>query len=83
MFKFELNQLVGIDVSGEIGHIKGCAKYASHINAYQVHYKTADGRAEEKWFDETDLSAVEDDAYPGSPVFVVRQEDLPKDAVIE
>jgi hypothetical protein len=47
-----------------------------------VHYKAADGRAEEKWFDEDELSAVEDDVE-GGPVFVVKKGGLPTGAVTE
>jgi hypothetical protein len=82
MFKFGLSQFVAISISGEMGHIKGRAEYADHANGYQVHYKAADGRAEEKWFDEDELSAVEDDVE-GGPVFVVKKGGLPAGAVIE
>lgn len=58
-FKFDLNQLVDINVSGEQGRIKGRAEYANHINGYQVHYKAADGRAVEQWFDEDDIQPTE------------------------
>ncbi len=83
MFKFGLNQFVEVSISGEMGHVKGRAEYAGHANGYQVHYKTADGRAEEKWFDEDELAEVEDDSNPGMPVFVVKKEDLPAGAKIE
>jgi hypothetical protein len=83
MFKFELNQLVEISISGETGHIKGRAEYSNQGILYQIHYKTVDGRAEEKWFDEQDLSAIEDDAHPGCTVYVARKEDLPDGTVIE
>lgn len=82
-FKFKLNQIVEIGISGEVGHVKGRAEYSGHINAYQVHYKAADGRAQEKWLDEDDIVAVEDDRAPGMPVFLVSAEDVPNDAVIE
>ena len=59
MFKFELNQVVKIAVSGEVGHIKGRAEYSDHINAYYVHYKAGDGRAVNSWFDETDIKAID------------------------
>ncbi len=75
MFTFGLNQFVEISISGEMGHVKGRAEYAGHANGYQVHYKTADGRAEEKWFDEDELAAVEDDD-DGGPIFVVKKDDL-------
>lgn len=71
-FKFDLNQFVKVGISGEMGHIKGRAEYSSHINGYQVHYKAADGRAQEKWFDEDDIAAIEDDATLGAPIYAVK-----------
>ncbi|QWA09803.1 hypothetical protein GTU79_21200 [Sodalis ligni] len=82
MFTFGLNQFVEISISGEMGHVKGRAEYADHANGYQVHYKAADGRAEEKWFDEDELTAVEDDD-DGGPVFVVKKNKLPADVTTE
>ncbi|RKO74362.1 hypothetical protein C5E04_18755 [Pectobacterium parmentieri] len=82
-FKFQLNQVVEIGISGEVGHVKGRAEYSGHINGYQVHYKSADGRAQEKWFDEDDIVAVEDERSPGMPVFCVNADDIPAGAVIE
>ncbi len=82
MFKFELNQFVAISISGEMGHVKSCAQHSDHSNTYLVHYKAADGRADEKWFDEDDIEAVEDDDN-GGPIFVVKKDDLPAGAVIE
>ena len=73
MFKFELNQFVAISISDEMGHIKGRAEYADHTNGYQVHYRAADGRADEKWFDEDELLVVEDNNHSGAPVFVVKK----------
>ncbi|TXE26926.1 hypothetical protein [Serratia ureilytica] len=83
MFKFELNQVVESRVSNEWGHVKGRAEYSTHENAYFVHYKAADGRAVSKWFDESDLTAVEDEDHPGAPVFVVNSEDLPDGAAVQ
>lgn len=65
-FKFDINQLVEVAVSGEIGHVKGRAEYSGHTNGYQVHYKSADGRAVEAWFDEDDVLAVGDPASPST-----------------
>ncbi|MGL4757032.1 MAG: hypothetical protein ACRCXB_32175, partial [Aeromonadaceae bacterium] len=61
-FKFGLNQLVEIAVSGEFGTVKSRAEYANGSeNTYFVHYKAADGRAVTQWFDESDLVMVEAD----------------------
>ena len=75
-FKLDINQLVEIAVSGEIGHVKGRAEYSGHVNCYQIHYKSADGRAVETWFDEDDLLAVEDDSNPGLPIYVVKKSEV-------
>ncbi|OAT16767.1 phage protein [Buttiauxella gaviniae ATCC 51604] len=80
MFKFGLNQLVEIAVSGEMGHIKGRGEYSNHINGYYVHYKAGDGRAVTSWFDENDIIAVEDKASGGQPIFVV---DAPEAAAVK
>jgi hypothetical protein len=82
-FKFELNQVVELRVSEEWGHVKGRAEYASGVKCYYVHYKGADGRAVEAWWDETELMAMEDDRHPGAPVYACNVEDVPKDAVIK
>ncbi|MDZ7322052.1 hypothetical protein N4G41_10450 [Kosakonia sacchari] len=82
-FKFGLNQFIELSISGEMGHIKSRAESVSHSNQYLVHYKAADGRAQEKWFDEDDISAVEDDERPGAPIYAVKAEDVPDDVAIE
>lgn len=82
-FKFGLNQFIELSISGEMGHIKSRAESVSHSNQYLVHYKAADGRAQEKWFDEDNISAVEDDEHPGAPIFAVKAKDVPDDAAIE
>lgn len=81
-FKFGLNQLVEIIVSGEFGAVKARAEYAnSSENGYHVHYKAADGRAVTQWFDESDLVMVEADESPGQPVYGVSE--LPKGATAQ
>ena len=55
MFKFELNQIAKIKVSGEEGTIIGRADYTDHAPQYQVQYKAADGRATETWWSESAL----------------------------
>lgn len=75
-FKFDLNQFVAISISDEMGHIKSRAESCNHCNQYLVHYKAADGRAVESWFDEDDIIAVEDDEHPGAPIYAVKADDL-------
>jgi hypothetical protein len=78
-FKFALNQLVEIAVSGEFGCVKVRAEYANQQeNGYFVHYKAADGCATNKWFDESDLVMVEAEESPGQPVYGITE--LPKGA---
>lgn len=80
-FKFGLNQLVTIRVSGEFGAVKARTDYASGSeNGYCVHYKAGDGRAVTQWFDESDLVMVEADEAPGQPVYGLTE--LPKGAVV-
>lgn len=54
-FKFELDQLVIIRVSGETGRIVGRAQYTNRWVSYLVRYKCADGRGVEAWWDEDAL----------------------------
>lgn len=58
-FKFNLSQIVSVSVSGEVGHIKSRSDSVTHSNQYLIHYKAADGRAVDAWFDEQDLIAAE------------------------
>lgn len=57
-FKFELTQVVQVSISGEEGHVKGRAEYATDTNQYFIHYLAADGRAVNRWFDEGELTAA-------------------------
>lgn len=57
-FKYELSTPVEILISGEAGHVKARAEYVTNANAYLVHYKAADGRAVDNWFDESEIQAV-------------------------
>ena len=75
-FKLDLNQFVELSISGEMGHIKSRAESINHCNQYLVHYKAADGRAVENWFDEDDVTAVEDDDHPGAPIYAVKSDDV-------
>lgn len=54
--KFELNQQVTIDVSGEQGTIIGRAEFVNSEPTYQLRYKNADSRAIESWWSESALS---------------------------
>ncbi|MGC6387240.1 hypothetical protein ACMV8I_06170 [Ewingella sp. S1.OA.A_B6] len=58
-FKFELAAQVMILISGEAGQIKARAEYMNHANAYLIHYKAADGRAVNSWFDENEIQAAQ------------------------
>lgn len=68
-FKFSLSQLVELNISDEFGEIAARAQYAHGQNQYWIHYKAADGCARTEWFTESQLSMVEDDHYPGCPVY--------------
>lgn len=57
-FKFDLDQQVKIDVSGEQGKVLARAEYSTAENNYYIRYKSADGRAVEAWWQESALSAA-------------------------
>lgn len=59
MFKFNLKGYVAIRISCERGHIKARAEYANGENQYLIHYLGADGRARDAWFEEGDLSDLD------------------------
>jgi hypothetical protein len=81
-FKFGLNQLVEIAISGEFGAVKARAEYANGSeNGYYVHYKAGDGRAVTQWFDESDLVMIEAAEAPGQPIYGITE--LPKGAVAQ
>src|SRR5471030_2889960 len=56
-FMFELAAKVVVLISGEAGQVKARAEYVNHANAYLIHYKAADGRAVDSWFDEDEIQA--------------------------
>ena len=58
MFKLELGIKVNVIISGEQGRIKGRAEYANQPNQYLVHYRSADGRATDGWFEEGEIESV-------------------------
>ncbi len=55
-FKYELGQSVKVSISGETGVIKGRAEYTNCIDGYFVHYLAADGRAQDRWFNEDEIT---------------------------
>ena len=57
-FKHALGLAVQITVSGEEGQVKGRAEYVNQSNAYLIHYRAADGRAVDSWFDESEVQPV-------------------------
>ncbi|MEI9716327.1 hypothetical protein [Moellerella wisconsensis] len=56
MFKHELGQAVQVTISGEEGNVKARAEYQDGPNQYYIHYLSADGRAQDAWFEEGELS---------------------------
>jgi hypothetical protein len=58
-FKFKNGDSVRIVASGETGTVEGRAEYTTSENQYWMRYKAGDGRAEEKWWGESALSAAE------------------------
>ncbi|MBT1947830.1 hypothetical protein KKZ58_07945 [Enterobacter kobei] len=54
---------------------KSHADSSNHCNQYLGHYKTSDGRAQESWFDEDDIAAVEDDELHEAPIHAMKNDD--------
>ena len=54
-FKFTLLDRVEIVESGEGGQVIGRAEYSHAEPSYYVHYKAADGRAVQCWWNESAL----------------------------
>lgn len=48
--------MVTVTISEEEGHIKARAEYTHGPNQYLIHYRAADGRAVDAWFEEGELS---------------------------
>ncbi|KER03384.1 hypothetical protein QPK14_20160 [Photorhabdus temperata subsp. temperata] len=61
MFRYNLKQAVKINISGEVGEIKGRAEYINNLNDYLVIYRASDGRAAEAWFDESEISSADEE----------------------
>lgn len=57
-FRFGLQQLVRLTLSGEAGLVIGRAEYATGENTYYVRYKAADGRQVEHWWGESALESA-------------------------
>jgi hypothetical protein len=57
-FKFELDEPVKIDVSGEVGTVIGRVEYVASSAQYQVLFKAADGRAATGWWEAEFLSSI-------------------------
>ncbi|SFN16564.1 hypothetical protein [Nitrosomonas communis] len=53
--KFELSEQVKL-FSGETGVLIGRAEYLDHSPEYLIRYKDSDGRTEEDWWKESDIS---------------------------
>ncbi|HHB8934186.1 TPA: hypothetical protein ACN7AP_001295 [Klebsiella pneumoniae] len=56
IFKHELGQVVNVTFSEEEGRIKARAEYTHGPNQYLIHYRAADGRAVDSWFEEGELA---------------------------
>lgn len=68
-FKFCLGQLVNLRISEEFGEIQARSQNLNGENQYFIHYQAADKCATERWYNESQLVAVEDERSPGMPVF--------------
>lgn len=58
-FEFELGQEVYVGPDGEIGQIRGRAKYVHEGNKYFIRYITTEDRSFDAWFEEDELSLVD------------------------
>lgn len=80
-FKFCLGQLVNLRISDEFGEVQARSQHVTGENQYYIYYQAADNCATERWFSESQLTAVEDDRSPGMPVFGCVE--LPEGATVE
>lgn len=55
-FEHALNARVAIAASGETGEVIGRAQYTTTENQYLVRYKAGDGRAVERWWQQSALT---------------------------
>ena len=65
----------------EFGEVQARSQSLNGKNQYFIHYQAADKCATERWYNESQLVAVEDDRSPNMPVFGCV--DLPEGAVVE
>ena len=57
VFRFGFDQVVTVVRSGESGAVIGVADYKRNsFPLYLIEYKSADGRATERWFHEDELT---------------------------
>ena len=54
-FRFDLEETVSIECSGETGVVIGRAQYLGDDDQYYIRYKAADGRAVTQWWPEPAL----------------------------
>jgi hypothetical protein len=57
-FRFDLEAAVTLALSGEKGIVIGRAQFLDSDDQYQVRYKDALGKCEEKWWGESALTAT-------------------------
>ncbi|WP_199229998.1 hypothetical protein [Azospirillum sp. TSH58] len=57
-FPFSIGDTVKIKASSETGAVRGLSIVASGVTSALVHYKAADGRAQECWWETDVLEAV-------------------------
>ena len=55
----KLNDVVTVTVSGERGHVIGCAQYTNHGPQSLIRYRASNGRAVEAWWDNDAIEVVE------------------------
>lgn len=58
-FKFQLNDKAKIEVSGELGIIKGRADYSTSSPSYLLDYKDSTGKFQSSWISEESLVVAE------------------------
>lgn len=77
MFKFVLHQLVEVIATGEIAVVKGREERVNCENRYIVSFlskekeNVSDDDERSIEFEENQLSVVEDEDHPGTPIFMV------------
>jgi len=68
-FKYHLGQLVNLRISDEFGEVQARSQHLNAENQYLIYYQAANQGACERWYSESQLTAVEDDRHPGCLVF--------------